>query len=162
MPITFDSPQAILDAVGQDLGHTDWMTMTQERVQRFADATDDQQWIHVDEARAAQGPFGACIAHGYLSLSLAARFMPELVRWQGVTMGINYGCDKVRFPAPVKVGSLIRGHAVLSTAQMVADSVVQVGIRLTVQIQGSDKPACVVDTLSRLVFGPGPASARHA
>ena len=159
MPIIFDSPSAILAAVGQDLGHTEWMTMTQERIQRFADATDDHQWIHLDEARAAQGPFGACIAHGYLTLSLAPKFLPELVQWKGLAMGINYGCEKVRFPAPVKAGSQIRGHAVLSSAQMVGEGVVQVGIRLTVQIAGGDKPACVVDTLSRLVFAPSGAAA---
>ena len=148
---TFDSVAAVLAAVGRDLGTTPWMTVTQERVDRFAQATDDHQWIHTDPVRAAAGPFGACIAHGYLTQSLAARFLPELVRYEGLRMGVNYGCDKVRFPAPVKVGARIRGRGQVMAAEAVPDGV-QVTIRITVEIEGGGKPACVVDTISRLYF----------
>ena len=148
----FDSVEAVVAAVGLDLGHTDWMVIDQARIDGFGHATDDLQWIHVDPERAAKGPFGACIAHGYLSLSLASRFLPELVTYQGLKMGVNYGCDKVRFPAPVRVGSRIRGHGLVTEAHPLADKGVQVSIRMTVQIEGSDKPACVVDTISRLYF----------
>jgi acyl dehydratase len=97
--IVFESADALLAAVGRDLGVTGWMPVTQERVNLFADATDDHQWIHVDPVKAKDGPFGACVAHGYLTLSLAARFMPQLIEVRNMRMGVNYGCDKVRFPA---------------------------------------------------------------
>ena len=148
----FDSAQSVLGAVGQDLGHTDWMTLTQERINLFADATDDHQWIHVDEARAAAGPFGGCIAHGYLTLSLASKFLPELVQYDRLKMGVNYGCDRVRFPAPVRAGSRIRGRGAVVAAEEVKGGGVQVTIRVTVDIEGGDKPACVVDSISRLFF----------
>ena len=98
----FDSVAGVLGAVGRDLGVTGWMTLSQQRINLFADATDDHQWIHVDEARASAGPFGGCIAHGYLTLGLASKFLPELVAYDGLTMGVNYGCERVRFPAPVR------------------------------------------------------------
>ncbi|MBV6417578.1 MAG: putative enoyl-CoA hydratase 1 [Steroidobacteraceae bacterium] len=147
----FDSVAGVLAAVGSDLGHTEWMTVTQERINLFADATDDHQWIHVDEARAAKGPFGGCIAHGYLTLSLASKFLPELVAYDGLRMGVNYGCERVRFPAPVRAGSRIRGHGEVVAAEEVKGGV-QVTIRVTVEIEGGAKPACVVDTISRLFF----------
>jgi len=152
MTITFDSAAAVQQAVGRDLGSTDWMTMTQERVDQFAQATGDHQWIHTDPVRAAAGPFGACIAHGYLTQSLASCFLPQLVQYQRLKMGVNYGCDKVRFPAPVKVGARIRGHGLVTAAEPVAGGGVQVNVRVTVQIEGADKPGCVVDTISRLYF----------
>ena len=96
----FDSVAGVLAAAGRDLGATEWMPLTQERINLFADATGDHQWIHVDEARAAAGPFGGCIAHGYLTLSLASKFLPELVEYDRLKMGVNYGCDKVRFAHP--------------------------------------------------------------
>ncbi len=148
----FDSASSVLGAVGQDLGHTDWMTLTQERINLFADATDDHQWIHVDEARAAAGPFGGCIAHGYLTLSLASKFLPELVQYDHLKMGVNYGCERVRFPAPVRAGSRIRGRGTVIAAEEVKGGGVQVTIRVTVDIEGGDKPACVVDSISRLFF----------
>ncbi|MEZ5532676.1 MAG: MaoC family dehydratase [Steroidobacteraceae bacterium] len=148
----FDSVASILAATGRDLGHTEWMTVTQERINLFADATDDHQWIHVDEARAAQGPFGGCIAHGYLTLSLASKFLPELVAYDGLKMGVNYGCERVRFPAPVRAGSRIRGHGEVVAAEEVKGGGAQVTIRVTVEIEGGGKPACVVDTISRLFF----------
>jgi acyl dehydratase len=148
----FDSVAGVLAAVGRDLGATAWMTLTQQRINLFADATDDHQWIHVDEARAAAGPFGGCIAHGYLTLSLASKFLPELVQYEHLKMGVNYGCEKVRFPSPVRAGSRIRGHGVVVAAEEVKGGGVQVTIRVTVEIEGSAKPACVVDTISRLFF----------
>jgi acyl dehydratase len=151
MPTVFDSADAILAAVGQPLGQSEWVTITQERVNQFADATDDHQWIHVDAARAKEGPFGACIAHGYLTLSLASRFLPEIVHVR-MKMGVNYGCDKVRFPAPVKVGSRIRGRGELIAAERTKDGAVQATIRVTVEIEGGAKPACIADTISRYYF----------
>jgi acyl dehydratase len=148
----FDSVATVLAAVGRDLGVTEWTTITQDRIQLFADATDDHQWIHVDEVRAAAGPFGACVAHGYLTLSLANRFLPELVRYDGLKVGVNYGCERVRFPAPVRAGSRVRGHGHVVAAEPVKQGGVQATIRITVQVEGSDKPACVADTISRLYF----------
>lgn len=152
MSVAFDSVSSVLSAVGQDLGVTDWLTMTQDRIDKFADATGDHQWIHVDPVRSAAGPFGACVAHGYLTQSLASRFLPDLVRWDRLKMGLNYGCDKVRFPAPVRVGARIRARGQVLGAVPVGADGVQVTIRVTIEIEGGDKPACVVDTVSRLFF----------
>ncbi len=151
MPIVFESAEALLAAVGRDLGATDWMPVTQERVNLFADATDDHQWIHVDPVQAKDGPFGACVAHGYLTLALAARFMPQLIDVK-MKMGVNYGCEKVRFPAPVRVGSRIRGKGELVSVEPTKDGGVQSVLRLTVEIENETKPACVVDTISRYYF----------
>ena len=153
MPTVFTSPAALKDAVGQHLGYSDWLTIEQARIDGFADATDDHQWIHVDPERAKSGPFGATIAHGYLTMSLVNRFLPEIVRVDGISMGVNYGADKLRFPAPVPVGSRIRGGAELVEATDARDGSVQAKIRVTVEIEGGERPACVVDTLSR--FYPG-------
>ena len=152
MAASFDSVAGVVAAVGTDLGCTGWTTMTQQRIDRFADATDDHQWIHVDAERAAQGPFGACVAHGYLTLGLANKFLPELVHYRRLKMGVNYGCEKVRFPAPVKAGARIRGRGEVVAAEPVKGDGVQVTVRITVEIEGSDKPGCVVDTISRLYF----------
>lgn len=151
MPQVFTSAEALRAAIGQPLGPTDWLTITQERINTFADATDDHQWIHVDEARAKDGPFGAPIAHGYLTLSLAARFMPELLEVR-MKMGVNYGCNSVRFPAPVKVGSRIRAVGEITALETTKDGGVQSTLKLTVEIEGAPKPACVVETLSRYYF----------
>ena len=152
MSIPIDSLDAVMAAVGLQLGHTDWMVIDQARIQGFADATDDQQWIHVDPVQAADGPFGVCIAHGYLTLSMANRFLPELVRFERLKMGINYGCDGVRFPSPVKVGARIRGRGEVLSAELIKGDGVQVTIRITVDIEGQEKPGCVVNTISRLYF----------
>lgn len=152
MPQRFDSSTAVLAAVGQDLGVTPWLVIDQQRIDMFADATGDHQWIHTDPERARSGPFGRTIAHGYLTLSLANYFLPQLVHYDGLTMGVNYGCDKVRFPAPVPVGSRVRGHGQVVAAEPVKGDGVQVTVRVTVQVEGSDKPGCVVDTISRLYF----------
>lgn len=152
-PVTcFDSVAGVLTAVGSDLGTTDWISVTQARINTFADATGDYQWIHVDPERAKDGPFGACVAHGYLTLSLANLFLPQLVSYQRLKMGVNYGCDKVRFPAPVKVNARVRGRGVVVAAEPVKGDGVQVTVRISVEIEGTDKPGCVVDTISRLYF----------
>ena len=149
MATVFETPADLKRAIGQTLGHSAWLEVTQERVDGFADATDDHQWIHVDPERARKGPFGACIAHGYLTLSLVNRFLPEIVEVRGISMGVNYGADRIRFPAPVPVGSRIRGSAELLEVEDTKDGAVQAKIRVTVEIEGRDRPACVVDTISR-------------
>jgi acyl dehydratase len=151
MAIEFHSAEELVAAVGKDLGHSAWLEISQDRVQQFADATDDQQWIHVDVERAKRGPFGAAIAHGYLTLSLVSRFLPELITVPSAKMGVNYGCNKVRFPAPVPVGSRIRASGELLSAELVAGGV-QVVVRVTIEIEGGGKPACVADTVSRFMF----------
>ncbi len=148
MPTVFESPKDLAKAVGQQLGHSDWLEITQQRIDRFAEATGDHQWIHVDPKRAEQGPFGACIAHGYLTQSLVNLFLPQIVEVRGISMGVNYGADRLRFPAPVPVGSRIRGSAELLEVEEIKGTV-QAKIRVTVEIEGSDRPACVIDTINR-------------
>jgi acyl dehydratase len=145
---TFAAPEDLLSAVGTELGPTDWITITQEQINAFADATLDNQWIHVDTERAKNGPFGAPIAHGYLTMSLASHFMSELVRVSGISMGINYGVDKVRFPSPVPVGSKLRGRGEIVDVKEVPGGV-QATIRVTIERDGGDKPAAVVDAIAR-------------
>jgi len=152
MITTLNGPDGILGAVGRKLGPGEWTTITQERVDKFADATDDHQWIHVDPVRAKAGPFGAPIAHGYLTLSLMAKFLPQLVTVPGLKMGINYGTDKVRFPSAVKVGARIRPVGEVIAAERTRAGGVQAVIRVTVEIEGEAKPACVADTISRYYF----------
>ncbi|MCA9528594.1 MAG: MaoC family dehydratase [Myxococcales bacterium] len=148
MATEFPSPNALADAVGDHLGYSDWLTIDQERIDTFADATGDHQWIHVDPERAKDGPFGATIAHGYLTLSLASLFLPQIIHVRGVKMGVNYGCGKVRFPAPVRVGSRVRGGAELVSVDEVKGGV-QAVIRVTIEIEGEERPGCVVETISR-------------
>jgi acyl dehydratase len=146
--LTVATPADLLDHVGTALAPTGWVSIDQGRVDLFADATGDHQWIHVDPARAAAGPFGAPIAHGFLTLSLANLFLPELLVVEAFSMGVNVGLDKVRFPAPVPVGSRLRGRGeIVSAAE--ASGGVQVVVRITVEVDGGDKPACVADTVSR-------------
>ena len=148
MATVFDNPAALLDAVGRDLGHSEWLVIDQDRINQFADATGDHQWIHVDPEKAADGPYGATIAHGYLTLSLANLFLPQIVEVRNTSMGVNYGCEKVRFPAAVPVGSRIRGSGEVISAEEVKGGV-QVVVRMTIEIEGSERPACVIDTTSR-------------
>jgi acyl dehydratase len=148
MPTIFDKPADLSNAEGRDLGHTEWVEITQERIDRFADATGDHQWIHVDPERAKSGPFGATIAHGYLTLSLANLFLPQLVEVRGCSMGVNYGCNKVRFPAPVLVGSRVRGRGKVLAVEAVKGGVQSI-VQITIEIEGSDRPGCVVETISR-------------
>jgi acyl dehydratase len=151
MPTVFTTPRDLLAAVGKPLGASDWLEIRQERIDGFADATGDHQWIHVDPERAKRGPFGKTIAHGYLTLSLVNCFLPQIIEVRGISMGVNYGCDKVRFPAPVPVGSRVRGVGQLVAAEEVKGGAVQASVRVTVEIEGGAKPACVVDTISRFV-----------
>ncbi len=157
MPTIFNAPAELAGSVGRHLGYSDWLEITQDRINLFADATGDHQWIHVDPARAKQGPFGATIAHGYLTLSLVSLFLPQIMQVKNIAMGINYGVDKVRFPAPVRVGSRIRGGGELVKVEEVKGGAVQATVRVTVEIENGDRPACVVDTISRWV--PAKASA---
>ena len=153
MSTLFNSAQQLLAAQGQDLGRTDWLLLTQARINLFAEATGDHQWIHVDPERAATGPFGACIAHGYLTLALANLFMPQLMQFANLAMGVNYGSDRLRFPAAVKVGSRVRGHGEILKVEAMGQAL-QVVVRISVEIEGSDRPGCVVDTISRYTFNP--------
>jgi len=150
MPTTFGSPKELLGAQGTDLGTTDWVTITQDQIDKFAEATLDNQWIHVDTERAKAGPFGAPIAHGYLTMSLASHFLSQLVRVDKISMGINYGTEKVRFPSPVPVGSRLRGRGELLEAREVPGGV-QATVRVTIEREGGDKPAAIVDTVSRYI-----------
>jgi acyl dehydratase len=134
--------------IGQHLGYSEWHEVTQQQVNLFADATGDHQWIHVDVERAQAGPFGAPIAHGYLTLSLATQLIVEAVEILGVSMGINYGLNKVRFPAPVPVGSKVRAGVVLAQAEEVGGGV-QVVLSTTFEIEGGTKPVCVAEILFR-------------
>ena len=144
-------------AVGTHLGYSDWHTITQEQVDTFADATGDHQWIHVDPERARSGPFGGCIAHGYLTLSLVNLFLPQLIHIDNMKMGVNVGTDRVRFPAPVKVGARIRGRGEVLKVEAMGEAV-QSTVRVSIEIEGSERPGCVVDTISRYTFHPTAAA----
>lgn len=147
---TFASLSELQAAVGQEVAVTDWITITQQQIQQFADATGDQQWIHTDPARAALGPFGAPIAHGFLTLSLLPRFTQSAVRYEGVTMGVNYGLDRVRFPSPVPVGSRLRARLALQAVDALQPEGLQMRWLVTVEREGGDKPVCVAESLSRI------------
>jgi acyl dehydratase len=138
--------------IGEHLGYSAWREVTQEQINTFADATDDHQWIHVDPARAARGPFGGTIAHGFLTLALAYHFLPQLITAPAAKLCINYGCDRVRFPAVVRAGSQVRARAQILAAGEVGGGAVQVKTQVTIEVQGSEKPVCVADTLSRYYF----------
>jgi acyl dehydratase len=148
----FRSVQEYQAALGRSFGPTAWLTVDQQRIDLFAEATGDHQWIHVDAARAKSGPFGATVAHGYLSLSLVNYFLPDLVRAEGMKHGVNYGCDRVRFPAVLKSGTRVRARAEILGVEDLGAGAVQVKIRVSLEAEGSDKPVCVADTLSRLYF----------
>ncbi|MFI6364035.1 MaoC family dehydratase [Nocardia sp. NPDC050630] len=137
-------------AVGTHLGYSEWHTVTQEQIDLFAEATGDHQWIHVDPERAAQGPFGTTIAHGYLTLSLLPQLVWQVYRVDGVKMGINYGSNKVRFPSPVPSGSRVRAGVELVKLEPTKAGV-QVTARVTIEREGGDKPACIAEALSVLV-----------
>lgn len=144
----YDTPGALVGQEGTQLGPTEWLLIDQDRVNGFADVTGDHQWIHVDVARAKEGPFGGTIAHGYLTMSLVNYFLPQLIEVQGFAHAVNVGADRLRFLAPVKVGSRIRGVGEIVTVEEIKGAIQSV-VRVTVEIEGSDKPACVVDTISR-------------
>ena len=147
----FLSLDEIKAAAGTDLGVSDWLEIDQQRVDRFAEATGDHQWIHVDPRRAASGPFGTTIAHGYLTLSLIPYFAVQNYRIEGGRMSVNYGLDKVRFITPVPVGSRLRGRTELVTVDEL-ESGAQLSFRTTIEIEGVERPACVAETLSRQYF----------
>lgn len=153
MPHVFASPAALKQAVGQTLGPSDWLLVDQARIDKFAEATGDFQWIHVDPERARTGPFGTTIAHGYLTLSLLAPLLGQLLEVQHVAMALNYGLEKVRFPAAVRSGTRVRGRGTLISVEEFGSSGVQAVIRVTIEIEGGDKPACVADAILR--FFPG-------
>ncbi|MCP4435489.1 MAG: MaoC family dehydratase [Actinomycetia bacterium] len=145
------TPADLLELVGNELGPTDWVEIDQERINLFADATGDHQWIHVDVERAtAESPFGGPIAHGYLTLSLVNLFLPELLTVEEFSAGLNVGLEKVRFPSPVPAGSRIRGRGEVASADDVKGGV-QVVVRVTVEVEGAERPACVADTVSRFL-----------
>ncbi|MFE2299953.1 MaoC family dehydratase [Streptomyces sp. NPDC059445] len=147
-PRTFATVEELRGAVGEQLGYTDWVEIEQKRIDLFAEATGDHQWIHVDPQKAAAGPFGTTIAHGYLTLSLLPLFGPQLIGVEGVRMGVNYGTNKVRFPAPVPVGSRLRATGTITAVDDVPGGV-QVSLAFTVEREGGDKPVCVAESVSR-------------
>lgn len=150
--VIFESADSLLNAIGLSLGATDWLEVDQDRIDQFAEATGDHQWIHVDPERAKGGPFGATVAHGYLTLSLSNYFLPQLMRVENLQMGVNYGCDRVRFPAPVKVGSRIRGAGEITRVEALPNGALQAVVRVSIEVAGSERPGCVVDTISRFTF----------
>ena len=145
---TVQGLDGLRDKVGQHLGYSDWHQVTQDQVNLFADATGDHQWIHVDLERAKSGPFGGPIAHGYLTLSLLPKLIGEILEVQGIGMTINYGVNKVRFPAPVPVGSRVRAGATLTSLEEVSGGVQGI-MDVTIEREGSDKPVCAAQTVFR-------------
>lgn len=142
----FDSPAALLDAIGADLGTTGWLTVDQQRIDAFAAATGDGQWIHTDPQRAAAGPFGGTIAHGYLTLSLLAAFTADLIEVRETAMAINYGIDRLRFLQPVRSGSRVRASGTITSAEEVGLGV-RLGVKIAVEIDGDATPALVADSI---------------
>lgn len=150
-PRIFTSAQELHAAVGERLGHSDWLEVDQKRIDLFAEATGDHQWIHVDPEQAATGPFGTTIAHGYLTLSLLPVLVPQILAVENVTMGVNYGLNKVRFPSPLPSGSRVRATAALKDVAE-AGGGVQVTAVVTVEREGAEKPVCVAESISRYYF----------
>ena len=153
MPVVFEKPADLIGKGGTILPPTEWLTIDQERVNGFAEVTGDDQWIHVDVDRAKEGPFGGTIAHGYLTLSLVNYFLPQLIEVRGFAHAVNVGADRLRFLSPVKVGSRIRGSGEVISAEEVKGGIQSV-VRVTIEIEGqdgqpTDRPACVLDTISR-------------
>jgi len=148
MTQVFARPADLIGAEGTKLGPTDWLAIEQDRVNGFADVTGDHQWIHVDVARASEGPFGGTIAHGYLTMSLANYFLPQLIEVRGFAHAVNVGADRLRFLNPVKVGSRIRATGEIVDVEEVKGAIQSV-VRVTIEIEGQTKPACVLDTISR-------------
>ncbi|WP_328418541.1 MaoC family dehydratase [Micromonospora sp. NBC_00389] len=147
---TFNGLDEFEQAVGSHLGYSEWHTVTQGQINLFAEATGDHQWIHVDPEKAASGPFGTTIAHGYLTLSLVPKLVWEIYKVDGLSMGVNYGSNKVRFPSPVPVGSRIRAGAELVELTRGPNGA-QATVRITIERDGGDKPVCVAETVSVLV-----------
>ena len=145
----FEQLSEVAACVGQDVAVSDWVLVDQAMINTFADATGDHQWIHVDPVRAARGPFGAPVAHGFLTLSLLPKFFDTTFDIAASSMGVNYGLNRVRFMSPVPVNSRVRGHMHLLASEPVAGDGLQLTWRVTVEIQGVDKPACVAESVVR-------------
>lgn len=145
----FETLQEVADQVGQELAISEWITITQERIHLFAQATGDHQWIHVDPQRASQGPFGTTIAHGFLTLSLMPTFFDSAMKINQTRMAINYGVNKVRFTSPVPVGSKLRARITLKSAEPIEPNGFQMTYSVLVEREGSDKPVCVAETIAR-------------
>jgi acyl dehydratase len=155
----FSSPRDLLGKDGMVLGTSSWLTIDQSRIDGFAAITGDSQWIHVDPVRAKSGPFGATIAHGYLTVSLVNQWLPEIIEVRGFSIGVNVGVDGLRFLSPVIVGSRLRASGGIVQAKEVKDSAIQCVVRVTVEIEGSEKPACVLDAISRYYLLKEPSDA---
>jgi len=149
MSTTIARPADLLELVGQDLGTSAWLTVPQSDIDMFAKATHDEQWIHVDADRAKSGPFGGTIAHGYLTLALLIPLWADVLVIEHLRMAVNYGVNKVRFPAPVPAGARVQLHATLAAAEPVKDDGIQVTVDATVQVEGSSKPVCAAQMVLR-------------
>ena len=149
MATVFANPRELLGKEGLALGNSEWFRVEQSLIDQFAELTGDRQWIHVDPVRAKSGPFGATIAHGYLIVALVNKFLPEVIEVRGFSMGVNIGVDNLRFVSPVPAGSRLRGSGVIVKVDEVKQGAVQSVVRITVEIEGQQKPACVLDTISR-------------
>lgn len=148
--VSIDGFDGIVHHVGQHLGHSDWSEIDQERINEFAHATGDMQWIHTDSARAArESPYGSTIAHGFLTLSLIPALQHQIFRIRGIRMGVNYGANKVRFPAPVPVGARVRVGTTLQAAELIGDDAMQVSWEFVVEIADGKKPACIAELVFR-------------
>lgn len=147
-PTVFDGLDGLRGAVGAELGPGEWREVTQRQIDLFAEATGDHQWIHVDPVRAAAGPFGTTIAHGFLTLSLVSDLLSQILHVTGVSMGINYGANRVRFPAPVPVESSVRARGRIESVEEVAGGL-QLVTLVTVEVKGNEKPACVIEFITR-------------
>jgi acyl dehydratase len=153
-PVEVTSIDQLRELIGTELGPTDWVEITQQDIDRFAEVSRDDQWIHVDVERAkAESPFGTTVAHGNLTLSLTDGFRGQLIRQSGVKLGINYGFDRVRFPAPVPAGSRVRATAQLVSVDELGDGWWHIVTRFTISAEGSDKPCCVADSVGRALVG---------
>ncbi|MEO9461410.1 MAG: MaoC family dehydratase [Marinomonas sp.] len=148
MTRVFEQPADLIGSEETALGPTDWMVIEQDRIDGFAEVTEDRQWIHVDAERAKDGPFGATIAHGYLTMSLVNHFLPQLIEVRGFSHAVNVGADRLRFLNPVKVGSRIRGCGEIISVEELKGGYQSI-VRVTVEIEGEEKPACIIDTISR-------------
>jgi acyl dehydratase len=146
---TFQTLSDVAACVGQEVATSEWTTITQQQIQQFADATGDQQWIHVDVERAKAGPFGAPIAHGFLTLSLIPKFFESAIAITETRMGVNYGLNKVRFISPVPVGSRLRAKLKLLTCDPIEQGGVQMAWEVTIEREGSAKPVCVAESIAR-------------
>ncbi len=149
-PLVLETPHSLKDLVGREFAVTEWITVTQERIERFAEVTEDRQWIHVDRERAKrESPYGTTVAHGFLTLSLLSHFMKQAIQIRGgVRMSINYGLNRVRFPSPVRAGSRVRARFALPSLRELPDAVEAI-LALTIEAEGTEKPCCVAEWVVR-------------